>query len=275
MLYPALLKKANDPITFHVPFKGVLEWSTVEDSARAMVNACGDDIPSTFWRHFYNLSSGPSYRLTNYQFETLLLKSISCPKVEKIFKTKWFATRNFHGYWFADSDKLEEILHFRANIPVTEYFHNMSKELPWYFSLAPIAPPCLIRAFMRKIANSAPLGTMYWIKTGNQERIKAHFGSLEEWKKIPDWDHFDSTPPSKEPSLTPLDFNPEEEITLQTLQQVASKRGGKCLATQFTTGDIFSPVKWERGNGTQFTATPNSVLNAGHWDHIQPNDKQQ
>lgn len=32
MLYPDLLKKANDPITCHVPLKGVLEWSTIEDS---------------------------------------------------------------------------------------------------------------------------------------------------------------------------------------------------------------------------------------------------
>ena len=77
MLYPALLMKANDPIACHVPLKGVLEWSTLEDSGRVCANACEDWVPDDFWRGFYNLSSGPSFRLTNYEFESMLLKDNS------------------------------------------------------------------------------------------------------------------------------------------------------------------------------------------------------
>ena len=45
MLYPKLLTKANNPTTFHVPLKGVLEWTTIEDSANVMANACAAPHP--------------------------------------------------------------------------------------------------------------------------------------------------------------------------------------------------------------------------------------
>ena len=44
ILYPDLMKKM-DPIMFHVPMNGVLEWATVEDSGRLLANVCGEDIP--------------------------------------------------------------------------------------------------------------------------------------------------------------------------------------------------------------------------------------
>ena len=75
ILYADILKNM-DPIMFHVPINGVLEWATVEDSARLMLNICGDDIPEEFWRRFYNIGSGEEYRLTNYEFEELLLDTI-------------------------------------------------------------------------------------------------------------------------------------------------------------------------------------------------------
>ena len=48
ILYPAILKNM-DPIMFHVPIRGVLEWATVEDSGRLLANVCGEDIPEEFW----------------------------------------------------------------------------------------------------------------------------------------------------------------------------------------------------------------------------------
>ena len=138
---------------FHVPLRGVLEWATVEDSARAMVNLCRFDLPEDFWCRFYNIGSGPDYRLTNYEFECKLLKSINCPSPEKIFDTKWFVLRNFHGQWYSDSQVLEDYLHFRANIPVDEYFKQMSEKLPKYYKLAKIAPAPIIKMVMKQIAN--------------------------------------------------------------------------------------------------------------------------
>lgn len=115
ILYGAILKNF-DPIMFHVPLRGMLEWATVEDSGRLLANVCSDDVPAEFWCNFYNIGSGKEYRLTNYEFECYLLDTISCPRPEKIFEPYWFVTRNFHGQWYLDSDKLEEYLHFRANV---------------------------------------------------------------------------------------------------------------------------------------------------------------
>lgn len=62
---------------YHVPLNGVLEWATVEDSGRLMTNICTMDLPEEFWRSFYNIGSGDEYRLTNYEFEVLLLDARS------------------------------------------------------------------------------------------------------------------------------------------------------------------------------------------------------
>ena len=141
MLYPDLLKKANDPIACHVPLRGVLEWSTLEDSGRVCANVCEDSVPEDFWRGFYNLSSGAPFRLTNYEFESMLLRGMGCPPVEKVFGANWFATKNFHGEWYLDADRLEEYLHFREGITAEEYFRRMKRQLPWYFSLISPSPP--------------------------------------------------------------------------------------------------------------------------------------
>ena len=186
ILYPAILKNM-DPIMFHVPIRGVLEWATVEDSGRLMANLCEDGLPEEFWCKFYNIGSGAEYRLTNYDFERYLLSCINCPAPEKIFDVKWFATHNFHGQFYLDSDKLEEYLHFRANVPVGEYFAQMAKTLPKFYKLAKIAPAFAIKPFMRMIALDKTFGTLGWIKSNNKERIKAYFGSLEDRKKIGSW----------------------------------------------------------------------------------------
>ena len=83
ILYPAILKN-YDPIMFHVPVRGVLEWATVEDSGRLLERICRPSVPEEFWKNYYNIGSGAEYRISNYEFECLLLDAIGCPKPEKI-----------------------------------------------------------------------------------------------------------------------------------------------------------------------------------------------
>lgn len=271
MLYPDLLKKANDPIACHVPLRGVLEWSTLEDSGRVCANVCEDGVPEEFWRGFYNLSSGAPFRLTNYEFESMLLRGMSCPPVEKVFGANWFATKNFHGEWYLDADRLEEYLHFREGITAEEYFRRMKRQLPWYFSLAPIAPAFAIKAFMRHVAVSNPLGTLYWFKHGDTGRIKAHFGSIEEWKAIPSWKEMDLSRPSDRPEdAVVLDHGYDEtkplsELNIEDMRAAAKFRGGECLSETMTPGDLFTPLRWRCQFGHEFEMTPNTVLRGGHW----------
>lgn len=191
ILHPGLLMKANDPVMFHVPLKGVIEWVSVEDSGRLLERVCRKNVPENFWNNFYNVGGGKNYRLTNYEFERKLLKAMGCPPPERIFETKWFATDNFHGVWFEDSDILNNILNFRNGNTFDDNLKQMKKELPWFFKLAPIAPSFIIKGFMKKVACSPMLGTLTWIKTNDLERIKASWGSIENYKTIPTWDKFE------------------------------------------------------------------------------------
>ena len=188
ILHDGLLKKGLDPITFHVPLHGVLEWVTVEDSGRLLEKICRNDIPDSFWNKAYNVGGGESYRLTNLEFERAILKTLGCPPPEKIFETNWFATQNFHGVWFEDSDQLDEILSYRNKESFEEALLRMQNSLPFYFKLIPFVPAQLIKSFMKKIAGKAPLGPLSWIHNKDGARIEAAWGSLEEYERIAGWD---------------------------------------------------------------------------------------
>lgn len=190
ILHPGLLKKANNPTTFHVPLNGVLEWITPEDSARLMERVCRKNIPESFWCNFYNIGGGESFRLSNYEFECLILDVLGCPSPEKIFEPNWFATKNFHGCWFADSDVLEDILHFRSGISLSDYLALMKKNLPAYYKLTSIVPPSFIKLFMKRLAFTPQNGTLWWIKNNDTEKINSYWGSKEAYDRIKGWDNF-------------------------------------------------------------------------------------
>jgi hypothetical protein len=260
---------------FHVPLRGVLEWATVEDSGRLLERVCRPEVPEAFWNRYYNIGSGAAYRISNYEFECLLLKAIGCPPPEKIFETKWFATRNFHGMWYLDGDVLEDYLHFRANIPIREYFEQMSRSssVPAGIRIAKATKaaklfPHLIKAAMAAIANKKGLGTQSWIKEGNQERIKAFYGSLEAYNAIPDWKHSDLSHPSEEAVLLDHGYDeskPMEEFTIEDMRAAAAFRGGECLSETMVQGDWDTQLEWKCARGHVFKASPRLVLLGGHW----------
>ena len=84
ILCPELLFKGSDPITFHVPLDGVLEWATAEDSGRLLANVCEEEVPDEFWNRFYNISSGPSFPPDEFMsLRVNCLKAIGCPAQRK------------------------------------------------------------------------------------------------------------------------------------------------------------------------------------------------
>lgn len=216
ILHSGLLMNASDPIAFHVPIRGALEWVTADDSGRLLERVCRDEVPDSFWNKCYNIGGGAPYRMTNYEFECALLKGMGCPPPEKIFNTNWFATGNFHGFWFTDSDILEDILHFRKGDTPEEYFKQMKSELPWFFSLAPIAPAFTLKLFMGKVAKTPKLGPMWWIEKNDTERINVAWGGRKAWEAIPDWEGLDLSRPSDvNPGMKPIanSDNPDDRNT--------------------------------------------------------------
>ena len=285
ILYPAILKN-YDPIMFHVPLRGVLEWATVEDSGRLLERVCRESVPETFWNRYYNIGSGEEYRLSNYEFECLLLDAIGCPRPEKIFNTEWFTTRNFHGMWYADGDALEEQLHFRANVPVKEYFKEMAKSpsvpagirFASVTKIAKLFPRC-VKLAMRYMANSEEHGTQWWIRHNKTQRIAAYYGTLEAYRAIPDWKHTDLSHNSN--TIVRLDHGYDEskqveDLTEAELQKAAAFRGGKYLGpsseatssaatSSSSAATSTSNCLWQCAEGHTFTASRRLILLGGHW----------
>ena len=300
ILYPAILKN-YDPIMFHVPIRGVLEWATVEDSGRLLERVCRDEVPEEFWKNYYNIGSGAEYRISNYEFECLLLDAIGCPRPEKIFNANWFTTRNFHGMWYIDGDRLENYLHFRANVPVKEYFAQMAKDksVPTGIrfaaktKIAKLFPRC-VKLAMYAMAISKEHGTQWWIKHNQTQRISAYYGTLEAYKAIPKWKDWDLSHNSEEYVLLDHGYDeskPLADFTLEDMQRAAAFRGGKCLGYANASSSISysevsnssqserpiggtpsdseaiwdTPLEWQCAEGHTFTATPRLVLLGGHW----------
>ena len=268
ILYPGILGAVN-PTAFHVPVSGVLEWATIEDSGRLLANVCGDDVPEEFWNRFYNLSSGEQYRMSNYEFETRMLAALGLPGPEKIFEPQWFATRNFHGMWYTDADVLESYLHFRANIPVDDYFRNMKKSLPWFYSLAFLVPAFAVKLFLKPYAYEKGLGTQTWVKD-DPEKLEAFFGSKQEYESIRSWD--DVRPPYLEKNIQKaadkvivLDHGWDESKSLDSrtdeqLEDAAAFRGG-----HFVRRIEGNMCEWECEKGHLFMASLEYVLLGGGW----------
>lgn len=275
--------KSLDPIMFHVPLNGVMEWCTVEDAGRALCNLVLKDIngelENGFWRHFYNVSSGREYRISNYEFISLMLDTLGLPRPEKLFDPNWFAAKNFHGHYFADGDKLEKFLKFRGNVPIRDYFYRLADQLDFRFKLAGRIPKEMAAAFakpfMKAVASSPNFGTLNWVEKENTMRINAFFGSMEKWKSIPDkWEDFEITKLDKDDSAAEnfrLDHGYDEskddsELDIEDMKTAAKFRGGECLSEAMEKGDLCTKLKWKCGHcGAEFEASPALILLGGHW----------
>lgn len=296
ILYPGILKVLN-PTAFHVPIRGVLEWATVEDSGRLLANVVEDWVPEEFWNRFYNISSGEQYRMTNYEFESRLLAALGLPAPEKVFEPQWFATRNFHGMWYTDADVLENYLHFRANVPVDDYFKGMKSRLPWYYNLAFLAPAFLVKLFMKPIAHEKGMGTQWWVDH-DEDKINAYYGSMEEFRSIRSWAQM--FPPHWKKNIQEaqaageirtLDHGYDTSKSIYSLsdaeiEAAAQFRGGHFLGEVSSAEDGAVKKKdaaphrnkgviygWECENGHRFEASLEYVLLGGGWCQECPLDE--
>lgn len=256
-----------DPILFHEPLNGVLEWVTDVDSGRLLANVCEPDVPDEFWCRIYNIGGGPAFRTVNADFLQMSFEALGIHNFKKVVESNWFALRNFHGQWYEDSEVLESYLHFRKG-NLNDFIEDLKKHVPLRLKLAKLVPPFLIKHLVFKPVALKPLGILHWIRHWNVERIKAFFGTQELWKAIPSWKHFQP----ERPSETPIRLNhgydeekPWSALNLEDMRQAATFRGGKCLSSDMHTGDLTSKLHWECAFGHVFEASPRLVLMGGHW----------
>ena len=276
----AAMAKIRDAIQFHNCLDNVLEYCSDRDSGRAMRNLCAFSAEGTlgeaFWGHIYNIGGGPSCRVDTYTMYKIMYGEIGIKNIDYVIDPKVNATRNFHGQYYLDSDKLENYLHFRSDS--MQYFYDAYlKELGAAQSFGRIICKLpggqklmgsIIKSTFNKLLDSEH-GTRYFIHANLEDRIDAYWGSRKAWEALPEkasqMDHFTDWD-----KVVPIDHGydeskPESILTLADMQGAARFRGGECLSETMKTGDWQSKLTFRCAFGHTFEASPRLVLEGGHW----------
>ncbi|MBY0013486.1 NAD(P)-dependent oxidoreductase [Paenibacillus typhae] len=274
------MSKIQDPIMFHNCLENVLEYVSDRDSGRLMRNLCIQDIDGEldkgFWQHIYNIGGGESCRVSTLEMYQVLYGKLGITNLDHVIDPKWYATRNFHGQYYLDSDKLEDYFHFRRDS--MEYFYQ--SYLDNLGALVPVAKVitklpggqkfmgAMIKRTMKKQAMKER-GTLRFIEDNDIEKIEAYWGSKKNWESIPgklsemkkftDWN-----------KVIKLDHGydenkPASQLNIEDMKGAAKFRGGECLSTEMTTGDWAKKLNFKCAFGHTFSASPKLVLEGGHF----------
>jgi len=252
--------RTGDPIMFHNPLNGVFESSTANDSGRLMAAVCDDAVPTDLWRGFYNIGGGATSRVVNHEFMSSFM-----PQYRKVLRPHWQATRNFHGQWYVDSDRLQALVPFREQ-SIRDYLTEAPRHMPALARLAPKCLPGLVHKRVKGMAE-APGGTLRWFADDDRAKIDAYFESRAAWERIPrDWDGYPLKQPSRKPTILDHGYDetrPSDAWQLDDLKAAADYRGARCHAESFAGSDV--PIDWTCAAGHRFAMTPNLYLRGGHW----------
>ncbi|GIO44722.1 NAD-dependent epimerase/dehydratase family protein [Paenibacillus apis] len=274
------MSKIKDAIMFHNCLNNVLEYVSDRDSGRMLGNLCrldySGELSEGFWGHVYNIGGGESCRVDTYAMYKELYGAIGFKNLKYVINPKWYATRNFHGTYYLDSDKLEEHLHFRRDS--MQYFYDSYLD-----SLGPVAPisrlVCklpggqkLMGSIMKKVflkEARTEHGTVRFFEQNMEEKIDAYWGSKRAWEAIPsginEFEHFQDWDRVIWIDHGYDENKPERELNLEDVKGAAQFRGGHCSSNEMNTGDWRGKLKFTCAFGHDFEASPRLVLEAGHW----------
>jgi nucleoside-diphosphate-sugar epimerase len=245
-----------DPILFHQPVNTHIELITSEDAGYGLIQTM--ETPDEFYGRVYNMGGGPSCRVVFGDYLERMMRFFGLSDYRKIMSLNWFALRNFHCCWYADSWVLDEYLgHWRHSLE--DHYKEVQAATPWYLKFGARLPPAfVVKAYMKTMADP-----LKWIENNDVEKIKAFFGSRRAWENVPDWEH--SIYAEQKESIDFLPGVREKETddhTIRGMQELAVSRGGQCLSTEFV--DIKTKLKWRCAFKHEWEATPR-LLKAGHW----------
>lgn len=276
--YHIFSDNVHDGLMFHTPVDAPLEWATVRDSGRLLLNILKSftdkTVPEKFWKRVYNIGGGANCRSYGYGTYDEGFKIIG-GSFKNFFKPWYNATRNFHGMWFTDSDVLEEYFHFRGQ-SCTDFWQEMKRRHRIY-TMGKFVPRPLISALFFKRLLRDENSPSTWVRKGDEARAFAYFGGSDvfEERKTLTWKDVElpteipaPVPKTREQNIEAYGYDidkADEEITADDLLSVAAAHGGKCLTPEKFDGDLYTKIDWETCDGEKFTADTYTVLRAGHW----------
>lgn len=280
MLHPNMMKdNLSDGLMFHTPLNAPLEWVSSRDSGylikRIIERDAQEEVPN-FWKKIYNIGAGYGGRCTGYETFNYGFEMIG-GSAEKFFKPNWFASRNFHGMWFADSDELNNLFAYQRDT-VQGYWKEIQKAHP-VFSFGKFVPKSLLYIFLFKRLLYHRNSPYKWLNDRDSAKVQAYFGCADDVKKIPTvWkdtkliakgDYGDYAEMKKTENAEYLSHGydedkPIEKWRIEDLRQAAEFRGGQCLSEDIGK-NVYKKVKWQCAEGHTFESSPYTVLRGGHW----------
>ena len=258
-IVPPQLLGLLDPILFHQPLNQRIELITSRDAGYGLVQCL--ETSDDFWGRIYNMSGGPSCRVVYEEFLADQFEVFGLGDYRKIFDPNWFALKNFHCGYFADSGELNQHLgHFRDTL---DDCYAMVEEglAPWMKLGARLAPARLVKALARRWAEP-----LQWIKEDNTPYIEAFFGSRAAWEAIPGWADREPRPAREsrqESEAAGHGRAAAGEVGAGELADYAKSRGGVLLSPSFT--GMQEKHRWRCGQGHEFDAMPRLLVGGGYW----------
>lgn len=282
MLHSRMLAdNMSDGLMFHTCFNAPLEWVTAHDSgvlvAHIIQKDMKEDLSKTFWKRVFNISGGLKNCITGFDTLNDGFKLIG-GSAKDFFEPNFNATRNFHGMWFYDGNKLEDMFHYQSQ-STEDFWKELDKANP-YFKLGKLVPKKLIKRFAIKRLFKSPNSPKYWQKHNDEAKLFAYFGGKDKYAALPDWKDFGLFVENKDEMSKQLNYAKlkdkngaklvdfgididSENLSIKDLEKYAQMHGGKLLSTSFKS--MYDKLVWQNSDGQQFEARPYTVVKAGHF----------
>ena len=260
-------------ITFHTPWDCPIEWVTASDSGLMIANLIKKDTHSEindFWRRIFNVGGGENCREIGYDVFRHGF-GLMGGKVEDYFLPYWNNDKNFHCFWFLDSQELNQKLDFWRT-SCDDFWSDFGKKYP-QFHFAKILPKSIIKNLILRPLSLTKNAPYRWLKDNNEARIKAFFYDVDSQKEK-SWDailthiyNADFVKNTAKNNLLSHGFDSTKsdgDITIEDCINVANFRGGKVISPSLG-DDIYTPIEWECHDGHRFKASPFLILRGGYW----------
>lgn len=274
------MSKIRDAIMFHNCLDNVLEYVSDRDSGILLRNLalynCTGKLAEEFWGHIYNIGGGESCRVDTYTMYKEMYGELGFQDLKYVINPKWYATRNFHGHYYLDSDKLEDFLHFRHDSMkyfYDEYLKNLGATVKVSRIICKLpGGQRLMGSILKKVflkQARTEHGTVRFLEDNLEEHIDAFWGSKKNWEAIPedinDFGHFTDWDEVIKLDHGYDESKPESELEIKDVKKAAAFRGGECLSDTMQKGNWIGKLKFKCALGHEFDASPRLVLEGGHW----------
>ena len=267
-----LMANISDGLMFHTPWNVPIEWVTAKDSGilmKKILLQTEENGEEDFWQGIYNIGGGAGCRQTGYESFDDGFKMIG-GSVKRFFRPDQNAFRNFHCFWFSDSDLLEERFRFRTQTSQDfwEWFISRHK----LYKAGGALPAGALRRLVIEPLLKNDNAPAYWEKHGDTARVFAIYGNVklsDKWEEFPllcESKNYEKLKRYDKKYDLPhgYDEKPLSELEEEDIRAAAAFRGGS-LVGEYKKGDVYAKTKWKCAEGHVFCSSPFTVLTGGHW----------